>query len=60
MGRVSDEYGVYYRPELVGPGTARPEAMLARRLGSMVLSIGLVAPPGTGPGRTSSRIGVPG
>ncbi len=40
---MSDEYGVYFRPELALGTYRQARTMLAWRLGSMVLSIGLVA-----------------
>ena len=40
---MSDEYGVYFRPELANGAYRRARTMLIWRLGSMVLSIGLVA-----------------
>ena len=39
---MSDEYGVYFRPELALGTYRQARTMLAWRLGSMVLSIGLV------------------
>ena len=42
MGIVSDEYGVYYRPELVANRVRRARGMLISRAISMVVSAGIV------------------